>query len=143
MKSISKLQAKLPGGHTAQRTPKGVLLFHVDDVLTGGQGADYAAAVVQLRKRLPFRKWLTGKGTFTGTDLEQRPDGSTRSTQERCAQDLKPIRIAKAAKDSAPASPQQVSQGRGLLGGLEGARGPIFAKPAPAPKPEEDSAIIC
>ena len=82
----------------------------MDHFLTGRAGRDYDEAIAALRKQQPFRKWLTGSGKFTGTELEQLPDGAIRSRQRESATQLKQTRVPNGAKDSAAASQGQVSQ---------------------------------
>ena len=52
---------------------QGILGVHVDDVLCGGQGPVYEAALGELKQAFPFRKWEKLKGMFCGSWLEQNP----------------------------------------------------------------------
>ena len=49
----------------------GVLLLHVDDGLTGGEGPRYRKALDDLKARAPLGQWREGKFEFTGRTLEQ------------------------------------------------------------------------
>lgn len=104
-------------GERKGMAPTGVVCFHVDDVLTGGRGRGYDEAIRRLKGALPFRKWLTGAGAFTGTDLVQREDFSIAMNQPKNALGLKSVKVAKGAKDATGATESQVSQARGVTGG--------------------------
>ena len=45
----------------------GILGVHVDDQVNGGRGTRWENAMKHLRARFPFRKWITGRGEFTGS----------------------------------------------------------------------------
>ena len=44
---------------------------HVDDVVLGGRGGRFEKSIAQLKQQFPFRKWMTGQGTFCGSTLTQ------------------------------------------------------------------------
>lgn len=94
----------------------GVLLFHVDDVLSSGEGKRYNQAIKELRERLPFRKWDLRRGRFTGTDIAQDEKYNIHVDQEYSAKDMKAVKVSKGAHDSSAATDQQMSASRGLLG---------------------------
>ena len=81
--------------------------------LTGGSGPTYENGIQAVRKALPFRKWRTGSGNFTGTDMLQKEDFTIVVGQKDCAEALNPIKVSKGAMDSHRATDAQVSQGRG------------------------------
>ena len=43
----------------------------VDDVVLGGRGGRFEKSIAQLKQQFPFRKWMTGQGTFCGSTLTQ------------------------------------------------------------------------
>lgn len=105
------LDLKNPGGE-----PKGVILIHVDDVITGGEGRPFDAALKNVRDSLPFRRWERRQCRFTGTNLTQNEDYSITSDQSHTAGEMRPVKIAKGAHDDSAATSEQLSASRGLLG---------------------------
>eukprot|EP00435_Cladocopium_sp_Y103_P030061 s1739_g7.t1 len=74
----------------------GVLGAHVDDTITGGQGPTYEAAIAQLKKRFPYRKWRQGNGEFCGVTYNQNPETMEISFQQKeYAQHMRPIPLSK------------------------------------------------
>ena len=66
----------------------GIMGVHVDDVVLGGRGDAFEKSIVQLKQQFPFRKWMTGKGTFCGSSLTQDETGAITVSQEQFAENM-------------------------------------------------------
>ena len=62
----------------------------------------------RLRARFPLRKWLTGKGEFTGSSLDHQTDFSIVQSQETYATGVKPAETRRNAKPDDCATPIEI-----------------------------------
>ena len=79
----------------------------------------YEAAIKALRARFPYRKWLTHKGDFCGTQYSQDPETKAISgNQARFVDKMRPLRIAKnrLRTPDAPATATETAMGRSCFG---------------------------
>ncbi len=81
----------------------GILVLHVDDGLTCGEGKHYHAALEALKKRAPLNKWSKGEITFTGRNITQHPDKTTEVEQHEYLKGLKPIPVLPGRRHEAEA----------------------------------------
>eukprot|EP00435_Cladocopium_sp_Y103_P057558 s34_g19.t2 len=97
----------------------GVLGAHVDDTITGGQGATYEAAIAKLKARFPYRKWRQGSGEFCGVTYCQDPLTKEITYQQKeYAQHLRPISLSKERQrdKNASATEREVAALRAING---------------------------
>ena len=96
----------------------GVLGVHVDDVLLGGQGADFEASINRLRATFPFRKWKHGAGTFCGAELSQCPNTHAITvSQEEFAEKLEKPKLRSKESPLMQITPEETSSLKSVLGG--------------------------
>lgn len=105
------------GPKRGKRKLEGVLVMHVDDVACGGISTTFRAAVTALRAAFPFRKWRVGSGDYVGRQITQDPVSKIITVdQSEFAVKLKPVKVRNGVKPTDPATPQELSAGRGLCG---------------------------
>ena len=100
-------------------TLSGVLGAHVDDTITGGEGAEFEAAIASLKQRFPYRKWRIGNGEFCGTMYTQDPLSKEITYQQAdYAKHLRPISMSRdrLANKEAIASSREVAALRAVNG---------------------------
>ena len=97
----------------------GVLGFHVDDVLTGGEGTAYEAAVACLRKTFPFRKWREWNGEFCGSWMEQAEDYSITLSQQAYAEKMPKVTVRSRVPPETQASTSEVASLRTCNGAAQ------------------------
>ena len=74
---------------------KGVIAFHVDDLLIGGCQEFYNEEFERLKGRYSFKHVKHGEGEFLGKMLKQNEDFSIGIQQREYAETLKCIQITK------------------------------------------------
>ena len=96
----------------------GMLGVHVDDVLLGGQGADFEASITRLRAQFPFRKWKHGAGTFCGAELSQCSETKAiHVSQEEFAEKLEKPKLRNKESPLMQVTPEEASSLKSVLGG--------------------------
>ena len=92
---------------------------HVDDfIISGDRGdAEFMALREKIRGMYAWSPWRTGSFTFAGLEIRQMKNFEIQVTQETYCNTLVPIEIDKdkSRGDSAPLTPKEISQYRGLI----------------------------
>ena len=98
----------------------GLLVLHVDDGLTAGDGEHYERTIQELRKKAPLNAWRRGKFEFLGRRVKQHDDFSITVDQREYWKKVKPIKLAPARKrqPEAPLTPEEFNELRSLIGKL-------------------------
>ena len=104
----------------------GGFTLHVDDLLGAGDETDhgpnsFAQRKKELKKIFKFRSWIEDSSlSYCGTDIVQN-DGEIRVSMKTYLKKLAPITVNKDRRNhsSVSCTPKEVTQLRGLLGGLQ------------------------
>ena len=100
----------------------GLLSFHIDDFLLGGEegNATWDRARESLREAWEWSEWESTSFKITGIDVEQLPDYSIRLDQGKYLKQMEPIGLTPSRKKErlAKVTERERSELRGLLGGL-------------------------
>ena len=97
---------------------QGILGVHVDDVLTGGRGPVYDAALAELKATFPFRKWQEYQGMFCGSWLEQDPETfQITVSQQAFVFKMQRPKLRNRAGENLQVTPEEASSFKSVLGG--------------------------
>jgi len=98
----------------------GLLLLHVDDGLTAGDGAYYEKKMQDLRKLAPLNAWRRGTFDFLGRRVRQHDDFSITVDQREYWKKVKHIRLDRARQRTpeAPLTTEEFNNLRSLIGKL-------------------------
>ena len=98
----------------------GILILHVDDGLTAGEGRRYDKALKDLQSRAPLDKWRQGVFEFTGRRIRQKEDFTVEIDQEAYFEKVQPIKIEKGRLKTpeAPLTDEEFVALRSLVGKL-------------------------
>lgn len=99
---------------------EGVLGTHVDDGIGGGTET-FEKALEKIQKHLPFGQKEYKRFRFTGLDIEQYPDYSSKISQGEYIQKIDPIDIPKPRRkdEESSVTPTEIQQLRALCGSLQ------------------------
>lgn len=98
----------------------GLLILHVDDGLTCGDGPRYRKAIADLKKRAPLDKWRDTVFEFTGRRIKQNRDFTVEVDQAEYWEKVSGIALNKQRKsqDNAPVTEEEFVALRSLVGKL-------------------------
>ena len=97
---------------------KGVIAFHVDDLVMGGSAEFHECVLTKLRARFPFKRWSEGQANFLGRRLRQLPDFSIVCDQQEYASQVASIYISRERQKQRDdtLTPKELSKYRAVLG---------------------------
>ena len=114
----SKLDSCIFYCRKPDRSLSGVISFHVDDLLIGGDAWFYSTVFEKLKQRYPFKHIKQDHGEFLGKQLKQNEDGSISVQQKEYSDNLQSISICKERRKERDqmATDEEKSQMRAVLG---------------------------
>ena len=90
---------------------------HVDDIITGGEGTAYEAAIRTLREKFPFGKWQVGGGSFAGVEYSQNTGSfEIHGEQTKMADAVRPLTRTRRTSTSETLDPIAIKAARSVLG---------------------------
>ena len=100
------------------QTLSGVIAFHVDDLVIGGDAIFAEQVLKPLRERFPFKHWVEGQAKFLGRRLRQLEDFSIVCDQEEYASQVRSVYISRERRKERdePLTAKELTQLRGVLG---------------------------
>ena len=114
----SKLDSCIFYSRREDRSLSGVISFHVDDLLIGGDSWFYEHVFEKLKQKYPFKHIKHDQGEFLGKQLKQNADKSISIQQKEYSESIKSIVVSKERRKEKemPATVEERSQMRAVLG---------------------------
>eukprot|EP00435_Cladocopium_sp_Y103_P018074 s4573_g4.t1 len=99
---------------------EGILGLHVDDGICGGSQY-FLEKINQLERKYPFGSKKLKQFTFTGIEMDQRPDGTITMKQTKYVNAIEPIKISQQRRSQGeePITEEEKQSLRAIIGSLQ------------------------